>query len=120
MGGHELGIIVGYEVKAYSVVLLQCTQYLRGPRIRFPIPNAFGVEDGGRRLFAVGVEDVGPGGDPVHVQRLACNLENGRTDPGARVPDRGVNVQAQERFQRFINSCTGIASVRPEAGSTTT
>src|SRR5215210_8762540 len=123
MTGHDLGIVVGYEMNLYAVSFLQRAQHFRGARVGFPIPNTLrvedAVEDGGRGLLAVGVQDVGPGGDPVHIQRLACDVENSRTDPGARVPYGRVNIYADKRFQGPDNSSTGIASVRPDAGPIT-
>ena len=80
MRGHNLGIVVGYEMNPYVLFFLQCAQHLWGARIRFPVPDALGVEDavedGGRCLFAVGVEDVGPGGDPIRIECLACDVED--------------------------------------------
>jgi len=123
MRGHELGIVVGYEVNLDALAFLQRAQHLRGARVGFPIPDAlrveYAVEDGRRCLLAVGVEDVGPGGDTVHVQRFACDVEDCRTDPGSRVPNGGVNICAESRFQGTDNSSIGIASVRPDAGSMT-
>src|SRR5829696_5130875 len=77
------------------------------------------VEDDGRRLFAVGVEDVGPGGDLVRVEWLAGDLQNGLADPGARIPDGGVYVEAEGWLQGLASSAMGMASVRPDAGSMT-
>src|SRR5215208_2350149 len=123
MWGHDLGVVVGYEVNLDAVSFLQCAQHLWSARVGFPIPNTLrvedAVEDGGRCLLAVGVEDVRPGGDSVHIERLACDVEDRRTDPGARVPDGGVNIRAEDRFQGIDNSSIGIASVRPDAGSMT-
>src|SRR5215210_8762718 len=123
MRGHDLGIVVGYEMNLYAVSFLQRAQHFRGARVGFPIPNALrvedAVEDGGRCLLAVGVEDVGPGGDSVYIERLACDVEDCRTDPGARVPDGGVDICAEGRIQGTDNSSIGIASVRPDAGSMT-
>src|SRR5215212_11483821 len=123
MRGHDLGIVVGYEMNLYAVSFLQRAQHFRGARVGFPIPNALRVEDAvensGRGLLAVGVEDVGPGSDSVHIQRLACDVEYSRTDTSARVPDRRIHICAKGRLQGPDNSSTGIASVRPDAGSMT-
>ena len=58
---------MGYEVYPDVEISLQRAQGLRGARVRFPLADAGGVEDAvedaGRGLLAVGVEDVGPGGD---------------------------------------------------------
>ena len=93
------------------------------PGIWLPLADARrvedAVEDDGRGLLSVGVEDVGPGGNLLHVELLARDLKDRRTDPGARVPDGRIHVDAEGRFQGQINSSIGIASVRPEAGSTT-
>ena len=76
------------------------------------------VEDLRRRLLAVGVEEVRPGGDGFDVERLARDLEYHLAYPGARVPDSRINVTGQRRHHR-ISSSIGIASVRPDSGSTT-
>src|SRR5215217_4399264 len=111
MGTDDLRLVMGYEVNLYAVSFLQCAQHLRGARVRFPIADAPGVEDavedGGRYLLAVGVEDVGPGGDCVRIKPLV------------RVPNRGIHVHAEKRIHGSNNSSIGIASVRPDAGSTT-
>src|SRR5215208_3367618 len=123
MRGHEFGVVVGHEMNLDAMPFLHCAQHLWGTRVGFPIPYALrvedAVEDGGCCLFAVGVEYVGPGGDSVHIQRIACDVEDCRTDPGARVPYGGVNIRAEGRFQGIDNSSIGIASVRPDAGSMT-
>src|SRR5215217_1564834 len=121
--GRDFGIVVGYEVSLYTAAFLQCAKDLCGAWIGFSVADARRVEDtvedGGRHLLSVGIQYLGPGGDSLYVQSLTGDLVDRRTDPGACVPHRGIHIQAENWFHASNSSSMGIASVRPDAGSTT-